>query len=101
MRKNQHKENKLQTSILNDIKTFWSPKKVFVIKIEQANENGIPDLLFKVEGMKHAVFLEIKKDENAARSDKQVHYCKLLNSIEFPCYFVESWVAWIEIKKGF
>jgi hypothetical protein len=88
-------EKKLQTKILNDLRSLG--RMCFVTKIEKCSDDGVPDILFSTQ-LTGAWLIEVKRpgeepDLIQASIISKCCQCGLKST------FISSWDQWIRFKK--
>jgi len=87
-------EQKLQTKILNDLRSFGKYCECF--KIEKVSENGIPDVFFTMR-ICGPVFVEVKRTGEEP-SNAQWGKIQKLNDCGTKAMWVNSWKGWVDLK---
>ena len=89
-------ESRLQTKILNDLRSLGKYCEVF--KIIKTSDNGIPDIFFTT-AWTGGVFIETKRKKGRISKiqDIKLKNLNLCGSQSFSCY---NWDEWWDIKKS-
>jgi hypothetical protein len=88
-------EAKIQSDILNDLRSFGKFCECF--KIEKSSDNGVPDIFFTT---KHtgSVFVETKRETGKAEK-LQSYRIEKLRQCGAKAFVCNNWVTWISIKR--
>lgn len=86
-------EQKLQKLILDDLE--YRPE-FFVFKIEKANRNGVPDIIFMCP--KGTFFIEVKAPGKKPQPHQQVVINRINSTGGAKAYYCDTWAAWSVIK---
>jgi len=89
------RETKIQTKILNDLRSFG--KYCVCTKIMRASDNGIPDIYFTLK-LTGSIYIETKTLIGVA-SKVQKNKIKKLNACGTKTFVCHSWEEWMAIKK--
>jgi len=89
-------EKKLQTYILDDLRSFGKHCECF--KIEKASDNGVPDIFFTTI-LTGAVLIETKRLDGVA-SRLQLIRLENLRRCGVQAFVCYSWQQWIAIKEA-
>jgi len=87
-------EKKLQTSILDDLRSM---KDCFCFKIMKASDDSIPDIFFTTL-KSGSVFVEVKSPGKIP-SPSQQRILDLLSKCGAKSFSCDSWSGWIKIKQ--
>ena len=87
-------ESKLQTKILEDLRSYG--KNIVAFKIQKTSDNGIPDVFFTTLRT-GAVFIEVKKkgEKPTALQNKKIRDLSKCGCLACYC---SSWEEWTMIK---
>lgn len=88
-------EKKLQTKILNDLRSLG--KYCVAFKIIKSSDNGIPDIFFST-ALTGGIFIETKKLKGDIRKNQvsMIHKLNFCGTRSFSCY---AWDEWWDIKR--
>ena len=88
-------ESKLQTKILNDLRSLGKYCEVF--KIIKTSDNGIPDIYFTT-ALTEGFFIEVKEPGGKPRKlqEVKIRRLKACGSNVIVC---DTWEGWYDIKR--
>jgi hypothetical protein len=87
-------ESKLQTRILNDLRSYGY--HVFCTKIMKCTDNGVPDILFS--SMKHGPGMIEVKASDGTLSKAQLDMIPKIIKAGMRAYVVSSWEQWLTLR---
>ena len=89
------RESKLQTDVLNDLRSFG--KYCVCTKIMKASDNGIPDIYLTL-ALTGSIFIETKRLIGKA-AKIQKNKIKKMNECGTRAFICHSWEEWMDIKS--
>ena len=96
MNKKKPLETKLQSKIMNYIRSKYSGSVVF--KLEKASVNGVPDVYASIPGY-GSIWIEMKRDKTQHARPDQVAMIARLNAADTKAIVVHDWEEWMELNN--
>ena len=96
MNKKKPLETKLQSKVMNYIRSNYSGSVVF--KLEKASVNGVPDIYASIPEY-GSIWIEMKRDKSHKPSPDQIAMIARLNAADTKAIVVHDWEEWMELNS--